>query len=253
MADSKQFFISHNQSDRQIAEWIAWQLEAAGYSVVIQAWDVGPAQNFVLAMDKAAQTAERTLAVLSPDFLASRFTAPEWAAAFARDPTGALGLLLPVRVKDCNPAGLLGQIVYIDLVGATDKEDARRRLFAGVDQARRKPATEPYLPPLEPSTQRRPSRPEPTWTANLEASTEAVALAFWRVVQVVAVALIAALGFRFFLGSQFPGWLDDEPLDLAFAALALGLVVAFLVEGLRRALQRRSHPISSAALRADRR
>lgn len=239
MADSKQFFISYNQSDRQMAEWIAWQLEAAGYSVVIQAWDFGPAQNFVLAMDQAAQTADRTLVLLSPAFLASRFTAPEWAAAFARDPTGALGLLLPVRVKDCNPAGLLGQIVYIDLVGVPSKDEARQRLLAGVDRARRKPATEPTLPPLEPGLPQQPSRPEPSWVADLEVGADVAASVFWRLAQPAGVALVAALGFHQLFGSQFPAWQDDNPRGLALTALVLGGLVALLAEALRRAWRRR--------------
>jgi hypothetical protein len=28
----KDFFISYNKTDRQWAEWIAWQLEGAGYT-----------------------------------------------------------------------------------------------------------------------------------------------------------------------------------------------------------------------------
>ena len=81
----KDFFVSYTGADRRWAEWIAWVLEEAGHTVVLQAWDFRPGSNFVLAMQQAAEQAERTIAVLSPDFLASRFTAPEWAAAFARD------------------------------------------------------------------------------------------------------------------------------------------------------------------------
>ena len=32
----KDFFVSYNKADRTWAEWIAWQLEAAGYEIVIQ-------------------------------------------------------------------------------------------------------------------------------------------------------------------------------------------------------------------------
>jgi TIR domain len=31
------FFISHTAADRAWAEWIAWQLEAAGHQVLVQA------------------------------------------------------------------------------------------------------------------------------------------------------------------------------------------------------------------------
>jgi hypothetical protein len=47
-------------------------------------------------MHHSAQEAQCTLAVLSPDYLTSGFAEAEWAAAFAQDPTGELGLLLPV-------------------------------------------------------------------------------------------------------------------------------------------------------------
>ena len=40
---AKDFFISYSGADRSWAEWIAWQLEAAGYTAVIQAWDFRPA------------------------------------------------------------------------------------------------------------------------------------------------------------------------------------------------------------------
>jgi hypothetical protein len=50
----KDFFISYNKADRSWAEWIAWQLEEAKYSVVVQAWDFRPGSNFVLEMQKTA-------------------------------------------------------------------------------------------------------------------------------------------------------------------------------------------------------
>jgi len=114
ITDMKDFFISYNSADKDRAEWIAWQLEDAGYTTVIQAWDFGPGQNFVLAMQKAATEARRTIAVLSPDYLDAKFTTPEWAAAFVQDPTGEQRLLIPVRVRPVELAGLLKPIVYID-------------------------------------------------------------------------------------------------------------------------------------------
>lgn len=239
MGSAKDFFISYTQSDRLAAEWIAWQLEAAGYSVVLQAWDFQQGQNFVLAMDRASQEAGRTLVVLSPDFLSSRFTAPEWAAAFAKDPTGQRGLLLPVRVKSCNPDGLLAQIVYIDLVGAQTKDDARHRLLAGVDRARRKPDTEPDLPALAPDPRHRPHVPEPAWVVDLTAGAEVAASAFWRLARVLALWLGAALGFWMVLSSAFPMWNDANSRGLAGTAALLGVAAALAVEGLVRALGRR--------------
>src|SRR5262245_21408390 len=139
------FFISYTRVDLPWAEWIAWQLEAAGYTTVLQAWDFRPGTNFALAMQHAAAESERTIAVLSPAYLRSGFTAAEWAAAFARDPTGTQGLLLPVRIHDCELQGLLPQIVYVDLVGL-DAQDAREALLAGVQRQRAKPTRAPGSP-----------------------------------------------------------------------------------------------------------
>src|SRR6186713_2132488 len=138
----KDFFVSYTSADKTWAEWIAWQLEAAGYSVVIQAWDFRPGENFVVEMQTAAAEAERTLLVLSDDYLKSSFGRSEWAAAFAQDPTGASRRVVPVRVKPCEPDGLLRAIIFVDLVGLSD-EDARRRLLEGVDHDRAKPETAP--------------------------------------------------------------------------------------------------------------
>ena len=49
------FFISYTQSDRAWAEWLAWELEVAGYSVRLQAWDMPPGTAFVHEMDQALQ------------------------------------------------------------------------------------------------------------------------------------------------------------------------------------------------------
>lgn len=51
---SKNFFISYSGADSTWAEWIAWVLEEAGYTVVLQAWDFRPGSNFVLEMQQAA-------------------------------------------------------------------------------------------------------------------------------------------------------------------------------------------------------
>jgi len=78
LEDSKDFFISYNQGDRAWAEWLAWTLEEVGYSVIIDAWDFRPGGNFALEMDRAMKRAERTIAVLSENYLNAVYTQSEW-------------------------------------------------------------------------------------------------------------------------------------------------------------------------------
>jgi tetratricopeptide (TPR) repeat protein len=168
MSDGKRdFFVSFNQADRAWATWIAWVLEENGYSVFFQDWDFKG--NFVLEMDKAHTQSRRTLAVLSPDYITSRFTAPEWAARFAEDATSEHNLLIPIRVRPCELQGLLAQITYADLVGVT-RDEARQRLLNRVAGIRLKPKEEPFFPggPLPAATRSIPSEPRfPMATHNL--------------------------------------------------------------------------------------
>jgi tetratricopeptide (TPR) repeat protein len=132
------FFISYTGADQAWAEWIAEQLETAGYTIVLQVWDFRPGSDFLHQMQQAASSAQRTVAVLSPAYFGSAFGEAEWRAAFAKDPTGELGLLVPVRVQDCQPPGLLASRVYVDLVGL-EEEAAAARLLAGIQQGRTRP------------------------------------------------------------------------------------------------------------------
>lgn len=133
-APSRDFFVSYTGIDETWATWIANTLEDHGYTTVIQAWDFAAGSNFVLRMHEAARTTQRTILVLSPDALYADFTAPEWAAALAQDPRGHDSRLIPVRVRDCEPDGLLRAIRYIDLVGL-DESAAVKKLVAEVTVA----------------------------------------------------------------------------------------------------------------------
>ena len=149
---TKDFFISYNKADATWAEWIAWVLEEHGKTVVIQAWDFRPGGNFILDMQRAAQDCERTIAVLSDDYLNALYTQPEWAAAFKQDPTSTDRKLLPIRVAPCKPTGLLAAIAYVDFVDKTEAEAERLLLLALADRA--KPTTRPTFPQPVPTAER---------------------------------------------------------------------------------------------------
>lgn len=144
------FFISYTSTDRPWAEWIAWQLEEAGYEVMIQAWDFVAGVHFVNQMHQVIQQSARTLAILSPEYLNSAFTNAEWQEAFRSDPQGIARKLVTVRVAPCERPGLLGQVVAFDLFGL-DAVTAKQRLLEHVRNAqsgRAKPFIEPRFPGL---------------------------------------------------------------------------------------------------------
>lgn len=138
-------FISYTAADVDWAEWIAWVLEEKGYRATIQQWDFRPGCNFVVEMQKAAVSADLTLAVISPKYLDSGMASAEWAAAFAEDPTGMNRKLIPVRIQEVGSLGLLKSVVYIDLVGKPEVE-ARDALLKGIAPGRSKPNSAPPFP-----------------------------------------------------------------------------------------------------------
>ncbi|WP_433324822.1 TIR domain-containing protein [Spirillospora sp. CA-294931] len=165
------FFISYSPADERWASWIAWQLEATGHRTMMQAWDFVPGTNFIDFMDRGLSEAKVVVAVLSSNYLRSRYGRMEWMAALRADPDDPARKLVTVRVEDCEIDGLLSTITYVDLVGVDDPDQARALLMQRIQEAlvgHARPLNGPGFPggqaPLagrvEPPEQ--PSLPEPT-------------------------------------------------------------------------------------------
>jgi tetratricopeptide (TPR) repeat protein len=146
--DRTDFFVSHAGADRAWAEWVAWQLAEAGYSVELDTWDWVPGRNFVTAMSDALDRAARVVALFSAAYFdRSRYTSGEWSAAVVHLPGAEQGRLVPVRVEEVAaelvPA-VLRPLVFCDLFGV-DADQARRRLLDAV-RGPRPPDREPAFP-----------------------------------------------------------------------------------------------------------
>jgi TIR domain/Tetratricopeptide repeat/NB-ARC domain len=141
----RDFFISHAGHDRAWAEWVAWHLSDAGYNVELDCWDWGPGDNFVLKMSKALDSADRVVALLSPEYFEpSRYTADEWSAALIKDEAGQ-HRLLPLRIAPCDVPHLLRPLVSSDLFGMAEDEALQRLLAAARGPVR--PGGRPLFPP----------------------------------------------------------------------------------------------------------
>jgi TIR domain len=71
------FFISHAGRDTGWAEWLAWQLQQAGYRVELDVWDWAPGEDFVARMSAALERADRLLAVCTEAYFASAYGSAE--------------------------------------------------------------------------------------------------------------------------------------------------------------------------------
>jgi pimeloyl-ACP methyl ester carboxylesterase len=157
------FFISYSRADLAWAEWVAWQLENAGYRVHFQEWDLVPGTHQMTGMDEGVRHASHTIAIVSRAYHESVFGAAQWRAAFRADPDGFTRRLIPIRVEACDQAGLLDGVVPIDLVGLA-AVDAEAVLLAKIEASlagRAKPSAPPSYPDAG-NVGRRPSPPAGT-------------------------------------------------------------------------------------------
>jgi hypothetical protein len=86
-----------------------------GRPVIIQDWDFKN-RAFMERMHVALCSGARTIALLSPDYLARDHCAAEWQHTIADDPLNRASRLIVLRIRPCIPVGLLKSLAYWDLV-----------------------------------------------------------------------------------------------------------------------------------------
>src|SRR4051794_12293073 len=141
------FFISHAGRDTGWAEWLAWQLQQAGYSVELDVWDWAPGEDFVARMAAALESADRLLAVCSQAYFASAFGGAELRAAFAAQ-ASAEGRIVPVLIEPVTLPALYAPLIRLDLTGL-DEAAAAARLRARLAGGR--PTGPPPFPLRDPA------------------------------------------------------------------------------------------------------
>jgi hypothetical protein len=116
------FFISRAGADAAFASVIGHILEDAGHRVVLQQWDFAN-RNFMERIQAALSSGARVIALLSNDYLASKYCEAEWLNALAGDPLNNDARLVVLRISECKPMGLLSGLAYWDLVPVRDRFD----------------------------------------------------------------------------------------------------------------------------------
>jgi TIR domain-containing protein len=118
------FFVSNAGPDRAWAEWVAWHLREAGYTVELDVWDWVAGDNFVTRMIAAVDAASRVVALLSPVYFAEgRYTVDESSAALVKDEAGG-HRLVPVQIERCPLPRMLRPLLPL-LAGQTYRERGR--------------------------------------------------------------------------------------------------------------------------------
>jgi hypothetical protein len=226
----QKFFISFNSADRTKAHWIAWSLKAAGHEVAVHDWEIPAGGNVPLWMSTKLASAERLIAVISPDYVPSRYSPMEWASQIWNDPDGTKGSVIPVIIRPTSKMlPLLEGLRRIDLTNCSEDE-ARRRLIKGVDMPA-PPQLKPAFEKIEgeaPDRQHTGPAEKPTFVRVSSGGPRFIS-AVVLVVFAGGVSLIAVLLAEFWIGPETGG-------GQALLAIVVFAVVSTLVYGLGRLL-----------------
>jgi tetratricopeptide (TPR) repeat protein len=106
---------SGTENQRELGIWIASRLKAHGYTPILQEARFTHA-DFMLAMEAALALGARVLALMSREYLASQQCLKEASAAL-HDQRNGSRRLVPLRIDDGQPRGLLR---YVDRIDVTD-------------------------------------------------------------------------------------------------------------------------------------
>ncbi|MFF3326121.1 TIR domain-containing protein [Streptomyces sp. NPDC002889] len=121
-------FVSYAGADRAWAEWVAWQLQDAGYEVELDAWHWEAGANAVLRMNQAMERGRMVALFSVAYFDPERWTTEEWTAVLAGREKGRL---IPVRIEGATAPLILRPLVAPALFGL-DEEKAREALLTAV-------------------------------------------------------------------------------------------------------------------------
>jgi hypothetical protein len=226
----QKFFISFNSADRTKAHWIAWSLKDAGHEVAVHDWEIPAGGNVPLWMSSKLAWADRLIAVISPDYVPSRYSPMEWASQIWNDPDGTKGSVIPVIVRPTSKMlPLLEGLSRIDLTNCSEDE-AIHRLIKGVDMPA-PPQLKPAFEQIEgeaPDRQHRGPAEKPTFV-RVSGGAPRFISAVVLVVFAGGVSLIAVLLAEFWIGPETGG-------GQALLAIVVFAIVSALVYGLGRLL-----------------
>ena len=210
----KNYFISYNHHDEAWAKWIDWTLRAEGYDTIVQAYDFPVGSNFVSNMDDALKEANHVLCVLTQQFLDSNWCKEEW--------TSAIDRLIPVRVADIKPNGLLEKRIYIDLFDLPE-DKASEKLLAEI-QEKARPVTKPPFPenksePLAAGENKPafPGVPHPSESRNM------LMIMMVFAITVIALSVVLAVALRNPDGSQSTNGAESDSIVKDGETVILGL------------------------------
>ncbi len=128
----KDFFISYSGKDINVVAWLNQTLEEAGYTTVMQMRDFPTGTDFVANINDAFKTSERVIAVISNNYLNSKYTTAELNTALALSWREGKNILVPILIENIDfiaHYNIAAPIAYLDISAILDDPVAASSLI----------------------------------------------------------------------------------------------------------------------------
>jgi TIR domain-containing protein len=133
MLFSYDVFISYSTRDRHwVRHWLLPRLESAGFKVCIDSRDFDIGAPSMVNMERAVERSQKTILVLTPNWLESEWTTFEALLASSLDPAGQRQRLIPLLLTKCDLPTRLRLLTYADFTAEADKDAQFERLALSI-------------------------------------------------------------------------------------------------------------------------
>ncbi len=194
-------FVSYSKSDADWTfSWLLPKLKAAGLRVCIDEESFEPGAPVASEIERAVRESRRTLAVLSPAWVASEWAGFESLLVNRQDPNARWRRLIPLLLEPCQPPDRIQLLHWVDLSAEGTREAQLQRVIAAIQGSA-------ALPELRPE-----AFPEPR-QRRLE-------LRWYAVAGVAALVTLAVLIGWIFLQQRGPQVMPDGDFNIAVAELS---------------------------------
>jgi hypothetical protein len=123
-------FISYSHKDKEwVINWLLPGLEKAGITVHIDSRDFKIGLPALVNMEHAVKECDKTILVLSPNWLKSEWTNFEALMLQTKDPAGLKGSILPLMLEKCELPERLSIFTYANFMEENNRESELSRLL----------------------------------------------------------------------------------------------------------------------------